>query len=73
MTGSQAGVGNAFGALNAVGGAAQALGAGLSVPAAIATAANLGVQRAAAAGGNLSLATATAVRHHRRQHPARAG
>jgi len=59
MTGSQAGVGNAFGALNAVGGAAQALGAGLSVPAAIATAANLGVQRAAAAGGNLSLATAT--------------
>jgi hypothetical protein len=59
VTGTQAGVGNAFGALSAVGGAAQALGAGLSVPAAIATAANLGVARAAAAGGNLSLATAT--------------
>jgi hypothetical protein len=59
MTGTQAGVGNAFGALNAVGGAAQALGAGLSVPAAIATAANLGVQRSAAAGGNLTLAQAT--------------
>jgi hypothetical protein len=59
VTGTQAGVGNAFGALSAVGGAAQALGAGLSIPAAIATAANLGVARAAAAGGNLSLATAT--------------
>jgi hypothetical protein len=59
MTGTQAGVGNAFGALNSVGAAAQALGAGLSVPAAIATAAQLGVQRSAAAGGNLSLATAT--------------
>jgi len=59
MTGTQAGVGNAFGALSAVGGAAQALAAGLSTPAAIATAANLGVSRAAAAGGNLSLATAT--------------
>jgi hypothetical protein len=59
MTGTQAGVGNAFGALNAVGGAAQALGAGLSVPAAIATAANLGVARSAAAGGNLTLAQAT--------------
>jgi len=59
MTGTQQGVGNAFGALNAVGAAAQALGAGLSVPAAIATAANLAVARSAAAGGNLSLATAT--------------
>jgi len=59
QTGTQAGVGNAFGALSAVGGAAQALGAGLSLPAAIATAANLGVARSAAAGGNLSLATAT--------------
>jgi hypothetical protein len=58
QTGTQAGVGNAFGALNAVGAAAQALGAGLSVPAAIATAANLGVARSAAAGGNLSLAQA---------------
>ena len=52
-------MGNAFGALNAVGAAAQALGAGLSPPAAIATAANLAVSRSAAAGGNLSLATAT--------------
>jgi hypothetical protein len=59
MTGTQAGVGNAFGALNAVGAAAQALGAGLSIPAAIATAANLGVARSAAAGGNLTLAQAT--------------
>jgi len=59
MTGTQAGVGNAFGALNAVGGAAQALAAGLQPAAAIATAASLGVARSAAAGGNLSLATAT--------------
>ena len=59
MTGTQAGVGNAFGALNAVGAAAQALAAGLPPAAAIATAANLGVARSAAAGGNLSLATAT--------------
>ena len=59
MTGTQAGVGNAFGALNAVGAAAQALAAGLPAAAAIATAANLGVARSAAAGGNLSLATAT--------------
>jgi len=59
MTGTQQGVGNAFGALNAVGAAAQGLAAGLSAPAAIATAANLAVQRSAAAGGNLSLATAT--------------
>jgi hypothetical protein len=58
-TGTQAGVGNAFGALNAVGAAAQALAAGLPPAAAIATAANLGVARSAAAGGNLSLATAT--------------
>ena len=59
MTGTQAGVGNAFGALNAVGAAAQALAAGLPPAAAVATAANLGVARSAAAGGNLSLATAT--------------
>src|SRR3954471_14162783 len=59
MTGSQAGVGNAFGALNAVGAAAQGLAAGLPVNAAIATAAQLGVARSTAAGGNLSLATAT--------------
>jgi hypothetical protein len=59
QTGTQQGVGNAFGALNAVGAAAQALGAGLSPPAAIATAASLGVARSAAAGGNLTLAQAT--------------
>ena len=59
QTGTQQGLGNAFGALNAVGAAAQALGAGLAPPAAIATAANLAVARSAAAGGNLSLATAT--------------
>jgi hypothetical protein len=58
-TGTQRGLGNAFGALNAVGGAAQAIAAGLSPTAAIATAANLGVARSAAAGGNLSLAQAT--------------
>jgi len=59
QTGTQQGVGNAFGALNAVGAAAQALAAGLPLEAAIATAAQLGVSRSAAAGGNLSLATAT--------------
>jgi hypothetical protein len=58
-TGSQAGLGNAWGALNSVGAAAQALAAGLPAPAAIATAAQLGVLRAAQQGGNLSLATAT--------------
>jgi hypothetical protein len=59
QTGTQAGVGNAFGALNAVGAAAQGLAAGLPLNAAIATAAQLGVARSAAAGGNLNLATAT--------------
>jgi hypothetical protein len=58
QTGTQQGVGNAFGALNAVGAAAQALAAGLSPTAAINTAANLAVTRSAAAGGNLSLAQA---------------
>jgi len=58
-TGTQRGIGNAFGALNAVGAAAQGLAAGLPVNAAIATAAQLGVARSAAAGGNLDLATAT--------------
>lgn len=58
-TGTQAGLGNAFGALNAAGAAAQALAGGLPINAAIATAAGLGVQRATAAGGNLSLAQAT--------------
>ncbi len=59
QTGTQAGLGNAFGAVNAVGGAAQALAAGLPFAAAVATGAAIGVQRAAALGGNMSLATAT--------------
>jgi hypothetical protein len=58
MTGTQAGVGNAWGAINAVGGAAQALLAGLPFGAAVATAAAIGQQRAKAQGGNLSAATA---------------
>jgi hypothetical protein len=57
-TGTQAGLGNAFGALNAAGAAAQALAAGLPYAAAIATGAAVGAQRAAQAGGNLSAATA---------------
>jgi len=57
-TGSQLGIGNAFGALNAVGAAAQALAAGLPMQAAIATAAALGQQRAAQTGGNLTAAQA---------------
>ncbi len=58
MTGSQAGVGNAFGALSAVGAAAQALAAGLPFAAAVATGAAVGAQRAAVTGGNLSAALA---------------
>lgn len=58
-TGPQAGLGNAWGALNAVGAAAQGLAAGLPAQAAIATAAQLGVLRAQQQGGNLSLATAS--------------
>ncbi|MGH8266307.1 MAG: DUF1302 domain-containing protein, partial [Steroidobacteraceae bacterium] len=59
QTGTQAGLGNAFGAVNAIGGAAQAIAAGLPFATAVATAAAIGQQRAAAVGGNLSLATAT--------------
>jgi hypothetical protein len=58
-TGPQRGLGNAWGALNAVGAAAQGLAAGLTPAAAIGTAAQLGVARSASQGGNLSLATAT--------------
>jgi hypothetical protein len=58
VTGSQAGLGNAFGALNAVGAAAQALAAGVPLAAAINTATAIGVQQAAKVGGNLSAATA---------------
>jgi uncharacterized protein DUF1302 len=54
MTGTQAGLGNAFGALNAAGGAAQAIAAGLPVAAAIETGRQVGLARAAQTGGNLS-------------------
>jgi hypothetical protein len=58
-TGTQAGIGNAAGTATAVGGAAQALAAGLPFAAAVATAANAAVATAMNAGGNLTLATAT--------------
>ncbi|MEZ5533827.1 MAG: DUF1302 domain-containing protein [Steroidobacteraceae bacterium] len=58
-TGTRAGIGNSIGGLTAVGAAAQGLAAGLPFGAAVATAAQVAVARAAAAGGNLSLATAT--------------
>lgn len=54
FSGTQAGLGNAFGAINAAGAAAQALAAGLPLQAAIATGRNVGVARAAAVGGNLT-------------------
>jgi hypothetical protein len=57
-TGTQAGLGNAFGALNAVGAAAQALAAGLPFAAAVATGSAVGTARAAQNGGNLSAAVA---------------
>jgi Protein of unknown function (DUF1302) len=58
QTGTQAGFGNAFGAAAAVSYAAQALAAGIPLPAAIATGTAAGQQAAASAGGNLSAATA---------------
>ncbi len=58
VTGTQAGLGNAFGALNAAGAAAQALAAGLPLNAAIATGAAVGVSRSQQVGGNLSPALA---------------
>ncbi|HKD52971.1 MAG TPA: DUF1302 domain-containing protein [Steroidobacteraceae bacterium] len=58
QTGTQAGFANAFGTVNAVGAAAQALAAGLPFAAAVATGAAAGQQAAAAQGGNLSAATA---------------
>ena len=57
-TGTQAGVANAFGALTAVGGAAQALAAGLPFAAAVAAGAQAGAGAAAKTGGNLSASTA---------------
>lgn len=58
LTGSQAGLGNAFGALNAVGAAAQGIAAGLPFNAAVGTGAAVGVQRAGLVGGDLSAQTA---------------
>ncbi|HEY4210434.1 MAG TPA: DUF1302 domain-containing protein [Steroidobacteraceae bacterium] len=54
IAGTQAGVGNAFGAVSAVGASAQALAAGLPFAAAVATGAAVGAQRAAQVGGSLS-------------------
>jgi Protein of unknown function (DUF1302) len=58
QTGTQAGFGNAWGAVNAVGAAAQAYVATGSLQGAIATGAAVGQQAAALQGGNLSAATA---------------
>jgi hypothetical protein len=58
VTGTQAGLGNAFGALSAAGAAAQALAAGLPFAAAVATGASVGAQRAAQIGGNLNASLA---------------
>jgi len=57
-TGSQAGVGNAWGAANAVQAAALALTSGNSLAQAVKIGTGAGVQAAAAQGGNLSAATA---------------
>jgi len=59
QTGTQAGVANGFGAVSAVGGAAQALAAGLPFNEAVAVGAAAGQQRATQLGGNLSATTAT--------------
>lgn len=59
VTGSQAGLANGFGAINAAAGAARALAAGLPFQAAVATGAALGTQASGKLGGNLSAATAT--------------
>ena len=58
VTGTQAGFGNAFGAISAVGAAAQALAAGLPFAEAVALGAQAGQQRAAALGGSLSATAA---------------
>jgi hypothetical protein len=58
QTGSQAGLGNAYGAVNAVGAAAQAIAAGNSLATAVKIGTGAGQQAAAALGGNLSAATA---------------
>ena len=66
-TGTQAGVGNAFGALNAVGAAAQALAAGLPLPARSPRPRSSASARAAARRQPLA-AQAAALRDDRRQH-----
>jgi hypothetical protein len=58
QTGTQAGFGNAWGAVNAVGAAAQVLAATGSIPVAIAAGTQAGQAAAASQGGNLSAATA---------------
>ena len=58
QTGTAAGIGTGFGAANAVGGAAQALAAGLPFAAAVAVGAAAGQQAAAQHGGSLSAAQA---------------
>jgi hypothetical protein len=57
-TGTQAGIGNAVGALTAVAAAAQGLAAGLPFNAAVATATSVAVARSQQNGGNLSAAQA---------------
>jgi hypothetical protein len=59
QSGTQAGFGNAWGAVNAVGAAAQTLAATGSIPLAIAAGAQVGQAAAASQGGNMSAATAT--------------
>ncbi len=58
-TGTQAGIGNAIGALTATIAAAQGLASGLPFASAVGVAAATAVGRATTAGGNMSLATAT--------------
>ncbi len=58
-TGTQAGIGNALGALTASVATAQGLASGLPFDTAVAIAANAGANAAANAGGDLSLETAT--------------
>jgi hypothetical protein len=58
QTGTPAGLGNAYGAVNAIGAAAQALAAGNPLATAVKIGTGAGVQAAASQGGNLSAATA---------------
>ena len=58
QTGTQAGLGNAYGAVNAVAAAAQALASGNPLATAVKIGTAVGQQAAVATGGNLSAATA---------------